>query len=441
MEHGETRPTGILRRGAGRELCGAGALVLLTSTAIAWRCGFAAGYVATSTLLYALGAWLVWQGLPEALSRSPFGAANRVTLTRLAMSVLLAALIGAPRELADTLLWGLVALAGLTALLDAVDGVLARRSGTRFDMETDAWLTLVLCALVLHLDKAGTWVLAAGLMRYAFVAAARLWPWLDGPLAPSWRRKTVCAVQITSLIICLAPVVPRSGCVLRRRCEFAGARPAANPGAFDMKVLSGTPFSSRRSAATHIATAALALLCLWNAPAHAQARGYDIDPEHFSLGFLVDHIGYDKVLGMFRAQRGSFSFDEASGTLTDIRIEVDTSSVFTNHRKRDDHLKSPDFLNVAEFPRMLFTSSGAKRTGDRSFEISGQLEVIGKSQPLTLTATLNKSEVSPLGGAYTVGVSARGSFKRSAYGMNYAVANGWVGDEVALIIEFEAKRK
>ena len=86
---------------------------------------------------------------------------------------------------------------------------LASEFGARFDMETDALLMLVLCLLVLHFGKAGAWVLAAGVMRYAFVLAARLWPWLARPLPPSRRRKAVCVVQITSLIVCLGPIVPR----------------------------------------------------------------------------------------------------------------------------------------------------------------------------------------------------------------------------------------
>jgi polyisoprenoid-binding protein YceI len=181
------------------------------------------------------------------------------------------------------------------------------------------------------------------------------------------------------------------------------------------------------------------------AQAQAQAARYEIDPEHLSVGFLVDHIGYAKVLGMFRSARGSYRFDEGSATLSAVRIEVETASVFSNHRKRDEHLKGPDFLNSGEFPRMVFTADAARRTGERSFEIAGQLELLGKTQPLTLQATWNKSAESPLGGfgrkPYVMGVSARGSFKRSAFGMNYAVANGWVGDEVALIIEFEAVRQ
>ena len=181
------------------------------------------------------------------------------------------------------------------------------------------------------------------------------------------------------------------------------------------------------------------------APAHAQAARYELDPDHITVAFLVDHIGYAKVLGMFRSARGSYRFDEATATLSEVRIEVETASVFSNQRKRDDHLKGPDFLNSGEFPRMVFTAASAKRTGERTFEVAGQLELLGKSLPLTLQATWNKSAESPVAGfgrkPYTMGVSARGSFKRSAYGMNYAVANGWVGDEVPLIIEFEAVRQ
>lgn len=204
---------------------------------------------------------------------------------------------------------------------------------------------------------------------------------------------------------------------------------------------------TRRTLLGAAATLALStgLSLLSAAPALAQTARYEIDPDHLTVAFLVDHVGYAKTLGMFRTARGSYSFDEANGKLSALRIEVDTSSVFSNQRKRDDHLKGPDFLNSKEFPSMVFTADTARRTGDRSFEIVGQLQLLGKTQPLTLQATWNKSAESPLGGfgrkPYVMGVSARGSFKRSAFGMNYAVANGWVGDDVALIIEVEAIRQ
>ena len=134
---------------------------------------------------------------------------------------------------------------------------------------------------------------------------------------------------------------------------------------------------------------ALCAQLLAAAPAHAQAAKYELDPDHITIAFLVDHIGYAKVLGLFRSARGSYRFDEAPATLSDVRIEVETASVFSNQRKRDEHLKGPDFLNSGEFPRMVFTASSAKRTSERNFEISGQLELLGKSQPLTLQATWN----------------------------------------------------
>ncbi|MBN9429965.1 MAG: YceI family protein [Burkholderiales bacterium] len=197
------------------------------------------------------------------------------------------------------------------------------------------------------------------------------------------------------------------------------------------------------------AAAVLASLALLSLPQMAQARPqkYEIDPEHLSIGFLVDHVGFSKVLGLFRSASGSFVFDEDTGTLSDLRVVVDTASVFTNHRKRDEHLKSADFLNSAEFPRMIFTATGAKNSQERNFIIEGRLELLGRAQPVTLQATWNKSGEHPMGGGlfsrkpYAMGVSARGSFQRSAFGMKYGVDNGWVGDIVELIIEFEATRQ
>jgi hypothetical protein len=90
-----------------------------------------------------------------------------------------------------------------------VDGPLTRASvlASAFDMESDALLALVLCLLVVHFDKAGAWILAAGLMRYLFVLAAVPWPWMARPLPPSQRRKAVRVAQITTRIVCLEPII------------------------------------------------------------------------------------------------------------------------------------------------------------------------------------------------------------------------------------------
>lgn len=132
--------------------------------------------------------------------------ANAITGARLALAVLLWLI---PVSAA----WTIVGVAAMSAVLDAVDGPVARRSGhasrfgARFDMETDAFLIVTLSVLVWRMGKAGPWVVASGALRYVFVAAAWFWPWLDRELPPSLRRKAVCVVQIVALIAALAPVV------------------------------------------------------------------------------------------------------------------------------------------------------------------------------------------------------------------------------------------
>jgi phosphatidylglycerophosphate synthase len=140
-----------------------------------------------------------------------FGSANTVTLIRAAIVCLLASLYGEQWNAIGLL----VTCAAIVALsLDGVDGWLARRRGTqshfgaRFDMETDALLVLVLSLLAWESGQAGAWVLTAGLMRYAFVGAAIVQPWLDRPLPESRRRKTICVLQLIALIACVAPILP-----------------------------------------------------------------------------------------------------------------------------------------------------------------------------------------------------------------------------------------
>jgi len=207
-----------LRRDAARDLWAVAALVVLLAAALGAAGGLGLDYTLKALLVYGVGAWLVWRGL-DAHPHPRFGPANRVTLVRLGLAALLAALVGEalprpPLASMSAAAWSLLVITTATALLDAVDGALARRSGlasafgARFDMETDAFFTLVLCTLVLQAGQAGPWMLASGLMRYAFVAAARPWPWLAGALPPSKRRQTVCVVQIATLIVCLGPIVP-----------------------------------------------------------------------------------------------------------------------------------------------------------------------------------------------------------------------------------------
>ena len=168
------------------------------------------GLVASFAGLTLLLGLLVARGLAAYAHR--LGPADRVTLARATLVCAVTALVAVPtpgRETATLL----VPLTVVALLLDAVDGRVARATGTasafgaRFDMEVDAFLILVLSV---HVAPAyGWWVLAIGEARYAYGAAGRVWPWLLGPLPPRYWRKVVAAVQGIVLTAAAADVLPR----------------------------------------------------------------------------------------------------------------------------------------------------------------------------------------------------------------------------------------
>ena len=185
-------------------------------------------------------------------------------------------------------------------------------------------------------------------------------------------------------------------------------------------------------------------LCFTSLITLADDETYVLDETHLSIGFLVDHAGYARTLGMFTKASGSFKYDEDKSLVSDIEIRIDTSSVFTNHDKRDSHLRSPDFLNIDKYPEMTFKAS----INDLKLspgKIAGNLTLLGITRPLILNATINKIDTYPfrvgLSKPMVIGVSATASFKRSDFGMNYAVKKKLVGDEIDLIIEFEARQQ
>jgi polyisoprenoid-binding protein YceI len=170
---------------------------------------------------------------------------------------------------------------------------------------------------------------------------------------------------------------------------------------------------------------------------------YIIDKSHFSIGFLVEHVGYARTLGMFRDIDGSYIHDVKNKKINDINIVINTDSVFTNDEKRDEHLKSPDFLHVDKYPEMVFKATDIKINNDETI-INGNLTLLGITRPLVLTGKINKIGKYPFGGIikpYVMGISAKGTIKRSDHAMMYAIKDNLVGDEIELIIEFEARRQ
>lgn len=176
--------------------------------------------------------------------------------------------------------------------------------------------------------------------------------------------------------------------------------------------------------------------------AKAEPADFVLDPDHTYITFFVSHLGYADLAGMFLESSGSFSYDEETQELKSATITVNTDSVFTNHDKRDEHLKSADFLNTSEFPEMTFVATKAEKLSETEGTITGDLTLLGVTKPITLDVRLNKAGNYPFGdGHYAVGIDATGSFKRSDFGMSYGVDGNIVGDEIKLVLGFEGIRQ
>ena len=197
--------TSVQIRGAGWVACGAIALLAVTPLApLSWG-GWVAGlgYLLVSTALVAIA-------LGRSGARS-FGPANAATAARSVLIAIVAALVvtSFTQQVPPVLL---VALTAPTLALDAVDGWVARRTssesavGARFDMEADAFLILVLSAYDVRI--VGAWILAIGLMRYAFLAAGLLFPWMLAPLPFRYWRKVVAAACGVALLLVASGLLP-----------------------------------------------------------------------------------------------------------------------------------------------------------------------------------------------------------------------------------------
>ena len=169
-------------------------------------------FPAVAMLVLAAKVLIALQSVDQRHPHARLGPANLVTLGRAALVALMAALI---REVpSSAVAWTAIGLGTTAAVLDGADGQLARRTGlasdfgARFDMETDAFFILVLSALVWVSGAAGPWILLAGSLRYLFVAAGWLLPWMRAPLTPTRRGKTMAVVQMVGLLVALGPFVP-----------------------------------------------------------------------------------------------------------------------------------------------------------------------------------------------------------------------------------------
>jgi polyisoprenoid-binding protein YceI len=176
----------------------------------------------------------------------------------------------------------------------------------------------------------------------------------------------------------------------------------------------------------------LLALPLFAAPAHAADR-YKIDPAHSAVVFRVGHMGIGIVFGRFNEIAGSFVVDRENPANCSLAAGILADSVDTNQADRDKHLRSPDFFNVKEFPRITLKSTKVEQTDD-GYKVTGDLTLHGVTRSITFNLTKVGEGKDPRG-TQRIGFYTEFTVKRTDHGMNFST--DMVSDEVTLMISVE----
>ncbi len=181
----------------------------------------------------------------------------------------------------------------------------------------------------------------------------------------------------------------------------------------------------------------LAILLAAGMPLAAQAAAdsYSIDPAHTYPHFTINHLGFSTMHGRFDSTSGKVTLDRAAKKGS-VDIAIDSASVSTGFAKRDEHLKSADFFNAAEFPKITYKSDAIKFKGDAPASVEGNLTLNGVTKPVTLTITEFKCDTNPMSKKYECGAGAVAQIKRSDFGMKTFLPA--IGDDIKLEFEIEA---
>jgi polyisoprenoid-binding protein YceI len=202
-----------------------------------------------------------------------------------------------------------------------------------------------------------------------------------------------------------------------------------------------TRFIPLIASAAIITTSACALA--FNAPSTSltatPSGAYEIDASHTSVLFGISHLGFSNYHGRFNTVSGDLNFDPKDPQKSKVNITIDIASIDTNHAELEGKLKGADWFDAAKFPTATFTSTKVEKLSATTGKVTGDLTLHGVTKPLTLDVTFNGAADNPFSKKHTLGFSAKGSIKRSDFGISQHIPA--VGDEVALSIEAEMQKK
>ncbi|MGB9691362.1 MAG: YceI family protein [Candidatus Sumerlaeaceae bacterium] len=170
---------------------------------------------------------------------------------------------------------------------------------------------------------------------------------------------------------------------------------------------------------------------------------YVIDPAHSSIEFNVRHLGVSNVKGRFTKYSGSIWYNPSDVTQSSASVVIDAASIDTAEPKRDEHLRSADFFDVAKYPEIRFRTTNVSQQGDK-YAVKGYLVMHGVSKEIEIEATLLGVAKDPWGNE-RIGVEGRTILNRQDFGISYSkvLDNGalLVGNDVKIELNIEAVRK
>ena len=172
---------------------------------------------------------------------------------------------------------------------------------------------------------------------------------------------------------------------------------------------------------------------------------YELDPVHSHLGFSVRHMMVSQQRGQFQGVTGTLTLDREDLTRSHVEVTIDVTTIDTHNADRDNHLRSADFFDVANHPKMTFVSREVKASPDGELRVTGDLTIRGTTRPVTLTAEALPPESKDPFGNIRIGTSATAKVSRKEFGMvwNAVLETGGIAlaDEVKLTLDVQFVRK
>jgi polyisoprenoid-binding protein YceI len=177
----------------------------------------------------------------------------------------------------------------------------------------------------------------------------------------------------------------------------------------------------------------------------ALASDWEIDPAHTNAQFSVRHMMVSKVRGQFGKVTGTVNLDDKDVAHSKVQVAIDASTIDTREPKRDEHLKSPDFFDVAKFPRITFTSTKVEQGAKGKLKVTGDLTMHGVTKPVVLAVEPLSAAIKNPWGKTVRATSATATLNRKDWGLtwNKALEAGGVlvGDEIQIQIDAELTEK